>query len=395
MKFKSLSISLAWLILTILLLVVIAAIAWANLQWVDHLPRESDFLYQWQITRGLIFNRTNPYQPITGYTFKAPFPILVFYFPFALIENYEFARALWITALQITTVVFAYLCIRNTAWIRSLWLASVLFLFALLWFPAVSIYVNGSAAPLMAMFFAAALLAIQKGQDEVAGVFLALSALELRLTLLAVVLLLLWIAAHRRWITYFWAAVTFLFTNIIGMIFLPSWPVDFARATYQLTDFRIGQAIIATTTRWWPGIGTQIGWGIVIIAAVLLIVEWWLVWGKSDKRLTWTLALTWVLTIWVGFETNIDQVFLLIFALIVIFAAWNRRWGKLGSAFTLAAMLLLLPGLWWAAIFFAKRGIAETSNPIFMMAFPLLIIIALYWIRWWYLRPEYLNLSEV
>jgi hypothetical protein len=391
---RSISTSIAWLALTLLLLVIVAALVWANLQWIENLPQESEFLDNWQITRGLIFQRANPYEPVDGYTFTSPFPVLIFYFPFALIENYELARALWITALQIITVVFAYLGLRNSSWEVNRWLAGGIFVFALLWFPAVSSFIRGSDAALMAAFFAAALLSIQKGRDEVAGVLLALSALQVHLTLLGVMLVLLWIASQRRWPFLFWAGVTFLVTSGIGMIFLPSWPVDFFWSTLRYVDFRIGQTILETATRWWPGIGLQIGWGIIILSALLLIVEWWLAWGKNERRLTWALALTWVVAIWIGFETNLDQVFLLLFPLIVIFAAWNRRWGKSGLAFTLGILALLLPGLWWAFGFFGRRGLGEASNPILMSAFPLLVLLGLYWIRWWYLRPEYLNLNE-
>ena len=135
----------------------------------------------------------------------------------------------------------------------------------------------------------------------------------------------------------------------------------------------------------------QIGWGFIILAVIILIIEWWLVWRKSFQRQVWVVALTIILSIWIGIETNIDHVFLLMLPLIVILGAWNRRWGRTGQFFAIFVTGLLLPGLWWAFITFARQDIPGDSNPILMIGLPLLTIIGIYWVRWWFLRPSYLD----
>ena len=394
MRTRSFSTTFAWLILALLLFVIIGVTAWANIKWVDYLPSESEFFYKWQITRGLIFNNINPYDNVGGYQFISPLPVLILYFPFALIENYEIARAAWITAIQVCAMVFAILCIRNTSWRLNRWMAVFFVIFALFWFPVVSIYVRGSETIFMAVFFTAALFTIQNEQAEIAGILLAFSALQPRVTLIGVLLLLIWTGSQRKWLLYFWGGVTFLIVSAMGMIFLPSWPLDFMRAIYQNVDISVGKTIIETTTRWWPGVGQQIGWGMIILATIALVIEWWLVWGKRQKQILWTTAFTWVIAIWIGVETNIDNVALLLLSLTVIFSAWSRRWGRSGQVFNFGIMLLLLPGLWWAYIFFQQNQIGESSNPILMIGFPLLVLVGLYWVRWWFLQAEYLNLGE-
>jgi hypothetical protein len=123
----------------------------------------------------------------------------------------------------------------------------------------------------------------------------------------------------------------------------------------------------------------------------MLIFEWWIVWGKSFGSLIWTTAITCIFGIWVGYGINLDHLFFLLIALSVIFMAWNRRWGKPGQIFISIMMILLLPGLWWAFIFFEQRGISGEMNPILMLGFPLMMLIGLYWVRWWFLKPDYLN----
>jgi hypothetical protein len=298
------------------------------------------------------------------------------------------------TTLQVMVVLCAFLCIRVTSWQIRNWMAGVFLFLALLWYPAISIYVRGSETAIIAALFTGALFAIKNKNDEIAGVLLAFAALQPRVTLFGIFLLLLWASSQRRWLMYFWAGITLLFTTSIGMIFIPSWPIDFFWSVLRNVDFSIGQVIIGTTTRWWPGVGQQIGWGVVILVSIILILEWWLLWGKNGRRLVWTLALTLIIAIWIGFEISIDHLFMLILSIAVIFSAWDRRWGKSGNIFTLLSVIAILPGLWWAAAYFEPQGIPEVMNPILMLGFPLIVLLGLYWVRWWFHRPEYLSISE-
>ncbi|MFC1997036.1 glycosyltransferase 87 family protein [Chloroflexota bacterium] len=394
MKSRTSSITLVWLTVFLITLVIIVVLGWANLQYVYNLPQKSSFLANWEITRGLIFRGENPYNNPDGRPFSSPLPVVLIYSPFALIENFQIARTVWITVGQIASVIFAFLCIRLTSWQVNRWLVGLILFFALFWFPAVSVYIRGSETSMIAVLFAAAIFAIQKENDEIAGILLGLAALQPRVTLLGVLIVLLWAGSHRRWALHFWTGVVFIFSSGIGMIFLPRWPLDFFWSALRNIDFSFGKTIIETTTRWWPGVGLQIGWGIFILASITLIFEWWLAWGKSQERLIWVLALTFILTIWIGVETNIDHVFMLMLSLIVIFMAWNRRWGWSGQIFTVLIPTLLLPGLWWSFIIFARQGISGSMNPVLMIAFPFLLLISLYWVRWWFLRPTYLDKEE-
>ena len=375
--------------LTALLITAFGGLTWANLRWMAALPQESEFLHRWEITRSLVFKQANPYAPLDGYQFTAPLPILALYFPVALVKDYTLARALWVTLNQITVLVFTYLGMRNASWKANRWATAAILLFALLWLPSVSIYRGGSTAIVMAAFFGGGILLLQKGKNEIAGVLLALSALQWTLTWPGVLLTLLWAASQRRWVFYFWGAVTFVIASALGMIFIPSWPVDFFWATLRYINFHIGQAVLNITTGWWPGIGRQIGWGIIIFGGILLMVEWWLVWGRDSRHLTWTIALTWIISIWIGLEVGTENIFLLLCPLIITFAAWNLRWGAVGLFVDLGALVLLLIGLWWSALLTG----AGIDNPFLALGLPLLALIGLYWARWWYLRSAYFEIE--
>jgi len=394
LKSRALSTTYAWLTLILIALVVLVIVGWMNFRFVQGLPQESEFQEYWEITRALIFRGENPYNSPTGKPFISPLPVVLIYSPFALIENFQIARAAWITVSQVATAIFAILCIRIMGWQINHWLAALVIIFALLWFPAVSVYIRGSQIAWIAVLFGCSLFALKNQNDELSGILLGLAALQPSVTFVSVLLVLLWAASQRRWIIHFWAGVVFLFFSGIGMIFFPSWPVDFFWSALRNIDFSPGKAIIETTMRWLPGVGLQIGWGILILATIVLITEWWLVWGKNFRRLVWVAALSFILTIWIGIETNIDHVYMLMLSLVVIFMAWNRRWGRSGQIFVILVISLLLPSLWWAFIVFSRQGIWGDMNPILMIGFPLLTLISLYWVRWWFLRPTFLDETQ-
>lgn len=391
MRSRAFSTTYAWLTLIFVALIALAFIGWSNYQLVTRLPQESEFQTNWEVTRALIFRGENPYLNTTGEPFTAPLPVVLFFSPFALIENFQIARTAWITLSQIAVILFAILCIKLSYWQINHWLAALIIIFAVLWFPAFSVYIRGSQIAFTAVLFGSSLLALRSKNDELSGILLGLSAFQPRVTILSILLVLLWAGSQRRWRVHFWVVVIFLFFSSVGMVFFPSWLVDFFWSTLRNIDFSPGKAIIETTTRWWPGVGLQIGWGLIILAVIILIIEWWLVWGKSFQRQVWVIALTLILSIWIGVETNIDHVFMLMLPLIVILWAWNRRWGKTGQVFVIIVTGLLLPGLWWAFITFARQNIPGDSNPILMIGFPLLNLFGIYWVRWWFLRPSYLD----
>ena len=89
MKLKTYSTTYAWLIFLLIALVIITVVGWVNMQFVGELPEESTFQINWEISRGLIFRGENPYNNPNGIPFTSPLPAIIFYSPFALIENYD------------------------------------------------------------------------------------------------------------------------------------------------------------------------------------------------------------------------------------------------------------------------------------------------------------------
>src|SRR4030042_3192203 len=108
-----------WVFLAILILLAAAGGIWANLKLAETLPGGEEFLVHWYGIRSWITEGNSPYNPavrleteVLFYGHPAQFeePRLAFlsplysallFFPFALIENYTLARALWMLVLEL------------------------------------------------------------------------------------------------------------------------------------------------------------------------------------------------------------------------------------------------------------------------------------------------------
>jgi hypothetical protein len=57
----------------------------------------------------------------------------------------------------------------------------------------------------------------------------------------------------------------------------------------------------------------------------------------------------------------------------------EQRWGRFGRWSAAVLLLTIFFGLWAA--------LRATVGSVFTLFFPLLLIVLLYWVRWWAIRP--------
>ena len=139
------------ILLICLALAALGGLVWANTQYVRAQPPEKDFLVPWLGMRTFLQYGDSPYSDpatqraqILYYGRLAapgqdplmlwlPFPVELFYFPIALVNDYVLARAIWMTCLEIALVALAFLSLRLTGWKPGRIFLPVILLFPLLW----------------------------------------------------------------------------------------------------------------------------------------------------------------------------------------------------------------------------------------------------------------------
>lgn len=396
-------------ILSLLMLGALGGVTWANYNFASQNPGGNDFLVHWVGTRSLITEGLSPYSDevatkiqILAYgrsarpgehELRVAYPLYseIFFAPFAFIENYTLARALWMTVMEMALVILAILCIRLTDWRPGVPVLGIYLVFTLLWYHSVRPLINGNVVILVALLMVATLRAIRNGSDEVAGMMLGLATIKPHLVILFIALVFLWAASQRRWRFIVWTISTVVFLTLVSMFFIPDWILQNLREILRYTSYNPPGTPIAVFKIWLPGIGRQIGWVISGLLVIDLLVEWWLCWKKDFRWFLWTVSLTLVLSQWIGIQTDPGNFIILILPMVLIFAIWTERWGNKARIAVVVSMLVLLVGLWGLFIVTVGPGNQPQQSPVMFFPLPLVLLIGLYWGRWWALGPRLLE----
>jgi hypothetical protein len=402
-----------WYLSAILIIGILVLITWANYNFVQQNPGGNDFLVHWVGTRALFVDGLSPYSDTVAeriqtlaygrpalpgeHELRVAYPMysaLVF-LPFALISDYELARALWMTILEAALIGLAFLSLKLTRWKMSVWLLPFFLIFSIFWYHSLRPLINGNAVILVALALVAAFAALRNGRDELAGVLLAFSTIKPHLAVLPIIFILIWTISYRRWRTLGWILISLVLLSISAALFVPDWPLQNLREILAYSSYNPPGTPGAAFETWLPATGRQLGWALSAVMGLILLVEWVLVRRKEFLWFLWTGSLTLVISQWIGIQTDPGNFILLFFPLVLIFSMWVERWGRAGSVLTSITMFLLFIAPWGIFLQTVTYGDQPLQHPIMFFPLPLFLLITLYWVRWWAIKPRQLMVEEL
>jgi hypothetical protein len=378
----------------------------ANYSFALQNPGGNDFLVHWVGTRALLVDGISPYSDEVAlriqkmaygrpaqpgeHELRVAYPLYStgIFLPFAFISDYNLARALWMTALEVALLGLALLSLRLTGWKPGLWLLALFLLFSLTWYHAVRAVINGNAVILVAVFIAGALAAIQSGRDELAGVLLALSTIKPQVVILLVIFICIWAISVRRWGIVNWTVLSLIALSVGAAFFVPDWPLQNLWEVIRYPGYNPPGTPGSALATWLPAAGIKLGWGLTVLLGILMLAEWSAARGQDFGWFLWTGSLTLVAGQWIGIQTDPGNFIVLFVPLVLIFAMWVKHSGTLGRVMVILGMLILFVGLW--ALFLVTldaSGGQRQQSPVMFFALPLLLLLGLYWVRWWAIRP--------
>jgi hypothetical protein len=394
--------------LTLVCIAILIGLSFTNYRFAVQNPGGNDFLVHWVGTRALLVDGISPYSDTVAlriqrmaygrpalpgeHELRVAYPLYStgLFLPFAFISDYSLARALWMTALEVALVGLALLSLYLSRWKPGIWLLALFLLFTLTWYHGVRAVINGNAVILVAVFIAGALAAIQSGRDELAGVLLALSTIKPQVVILLVVFVWVWAISVKRWGIVNWTVISLVVLSIGAAFFVPDWPLQNFWEVIRYPGYNPPGTPGSALATWLPAAGTKLGWGLTFLLAILLLVEWSAARGQDFRWSLWTASLTLVASQWIGIQTDPGNFIVLFIPLVLVFAMWVRHSGTLGRVMVILSMAVLFVGLW--ALFLitldSSRGQPQQS-PIMFFPLPLLLLLGLYWIRWWAIRPAH------
>ncbi len=392
------------------LILLVAALTVANYRFALATPGGNDFLGRWNAAQYWLVRGVNPYDPQVSQAtqrlsygrladtkhgedlgdFLYPLPAMLFFGPFGLLP-YTLARALWMTLLELCLPALVLIGIRLARWKPSGPMLGALMLFSALWYHGIRTVIVGDFVAIEAVLITAALLAIQRKQDIVAGILLALSLSMPQIVVFPFSFILLWALFARRWALISSAMLGSLVLIGVSLVLIPNWPLLWLRQLVSLPSYAVPGSPVEILARLLPR-GAR--WVNLIVSGAFLLGlgrEWIRALAHGERTFQWTAQATLVVTNLVAYGTATANYVVMLPALILIFSVWQSRWGRKGAVAIYICLLALLVGLWGL---FLTTVVGNTESPAMYIPLPFLALLGLLWARWWATRQAHFRLAD-
>ncbi|MCK4314463.1 MAG: DUF2029 domain-containing protein [Anaerolineae bacterium] len=388
----SLSRWLLWLLVACLFLALVAGQSWATYYlFTSRFPGGNDFYSRWANGCALIWTGENPYsdevtlrtqigmygrparigEDLAAYSY--PLYALFFFWPLCFIHTYPLVQAIWMTLMLYALLAGVVLTARVARWRPPSWLWGATLVWAVFNYPHARALILGQMATLVFLALAAAMWALGRERDVLAGALLAVTTIKPQMSFLLVPWVLWWVAWRRRWGV--WKGFGLAMALLVGISFLlvPTWLGDFLEALryYDVVSATDYHSLTWVMVRYFLGLGPVVEAVGVAAFALYGLLEAWRGRRAGWCGFLWTTGLLLILTHFIAPRTATTHYTMLLLPLFSWFALLGKRLGRRVGLVVVGIEVALLVGQW--AIFLTTiQGNYETA-PVYL-PFPLLML---------------------
>jgi hypothetical protein len=276
-----------------------------------------------------------------------PLYSIILFSPFGLVSDYDLSRALWMTLLEFSLIITAFLSLRLVNFRPPLILLGFYMLFTVLWYHSLRTLINGNAVILIGLLFVGAFIAVRSGSDEVAGVLLGIATIKPQVVLLPIIFVIVFSLSNRRWRLIAWLVGTITILSAIMAFFLPDWIQQNFREVVRYPGYNPPGTPGSALDEILPGLGKPLGNILSAGVGILLLKEWFAARKAGFEIFLWTACLTIVLSPWIGIQTDPGNFVVMLPALTMCLWLLSERWPRRGWLASSGILLILLIGLWW------------------------------------------------
>ncbi len=378
---------------------------WANLNFVQHVPGGADFIVPWKAMQNFMMDGVTPYGEVTllniqniiyhrpvqagqyPYQVNIPLFMLLLYLPLAWISDLTFARAVWMVLLELGLFGVVLVSLRLARW-KPHWLFLLfILLFSVFWLPSVAMLVTATSVIFQALVFCGVLRSLELGSDELAGALAALGLLNIEATGLVFLTLVIWIFSTQRWRVLGGIGMTLAVLTGLSLLLYPGWILPFFGSLVSNWQSGVIPSTYSLFEGWLPGIGKRLAQILAVAALTLLFLEWRAVRGQDVRWLFWTICFTAAITPLIGIPNFPNWSVFTLPGILLVASVMVQRWKLLGLGSAIIVLVGVFSGLWAAQL----NGI--TSG--FILFYPLVLTLLLYWVRWGAVRQPRLWADEI
>lgn len=381
-----------WALIVCLLLALFIGQVWLTYRlFTTRFPGGNDFAARWYNGCALIWTGDNPYSDqVTLQTqiqmygrpalpgedlvaFSYPLYALYLFWPLCYVQPYPLVQAIWMTLMFYGIVAGTLLMMRVSGLRLAGPLLGVTVIWAVLNYPEARAILLGQMVVVVLLAVSLALLAIQRKADLWAGLLLAVATIKPQVVFLLVLWLLWWSAWQRRWRLWWGFGATLVAMAGVGLLLVPSWPVDFARHLQDYANVTISPYYSLTwmIVQHYLNLGPVVEAVITGLIALYLGYEWWRCRQAVGETVLWVTGLTLNLTQFIAVQIATTSYILLLLPIFQLFRLVQQRAPARANWVMLSTQSILLVGQW--AIFLATvQGNFETAPAYLLLPFSLL-----------------------
>jgi len=327
--------------------------------------------------------------------FEFGYPIfqLLIYLPFAVIPNYLWASAFYLTINQVCIVLITHMLFQMLEWKpKIVERISVYLLSAAVYFIQVNMF-SGNTSIIQMALIVAVLYYEEDRKLILSGIFLGLSFIDPISMLFAIITLLIIFITKKEFTIIIWFIITIGLLSVFVTIFARNLIIGWLKnIVLSPSRFPFISYIDGIQTKY----SVQVNKLFVIIPIILtswLIVEVIRTAKETRGEKIWLLCISGLINYYVMVQPDQYAAVLFFPSLILLISVWWKKinnFGKLLIYVFLAAMSIVIILLQiFSLITISMQGTANI-----LLGIEIFFITNLYWARSWIVRPYFISDSE-
>jgi len=318
--------------------------------------------------------------------FDYPLFQLLIYLPFAVIPDYLWASAFFITINQICIILIIHMLFRVLKWKPKVVERIIIYLLSAAVFFIQENMFSGNSSIIQLTFIVAALFFEEDRKPILSGIFLGLSFIDPISMLFAVILWLVIFISRREFSVIFWASITVGLLSIFAIIFDGNWIIGWLKNLF-LNPSRF------PFTTYIDGIQTKFSIPVnkLFITVPIVLASWFVLEAiRTPKETTgeaiWLLCISGLINYYVMVQPDHYAAVLFFPSIILIIYVWWDKININGKLIFFIVLATLSVGYNLLQLFMPNTSSLQGVDVI-LLGVAFLFLTNLYWARPWIMRP--------
>jgi hypothetical protein len=311
---------------------------------------------------------------------------LIFYFPFTLIQNYQWSEAVFVTINQICVLLSIHMLFNLIKWDPKIIERYIVYLLSSTVFFVTINLMSTNISVFQLVFLVGALFFDEKGKPILSGIFFGFSLIDpismfYMLTTLSIILI-----STKKITSLIWAFITVSLMTLFSFIFDGNWVLGWLKSLFLIPKrYPFVSFLDAAYLKY------NLQFNRIFAVVPILLISWVIFEiirtpkDTIDKKI-WLLSITGIVNHYLMVQSSPNSEILFLLSLILLIGIW---WDKINQIIKIGLYVIL--GILSYSVFKWPLFNLNSNNESILFFLGLFFIINLYWVRIWVMKPFVVN----